>query len=317
MSTQDMPPLYPIRAVSKITGVAVDTLRAWERRYRAVTPDRSARGRLYSDEDVQRLLLIQGVLERGHAIGQVAALPDADLQKLLRSSLPSGRAHWPHGATDSALPELQPLLSAIESFDFARTNEELNRLALLLSPAGLVHKVMLPVLRLMGDNWENGTFPIAQEHLFSACLRNLLGSLVHMHRPANGTGQLLFTTPANEQHEFGILAAALLAISQDFPVVYLGPNLPGREIVSAAASCEPLAVVLGIMQMNVTPAVRDDVRTIAAGLPAEIELWLGGTGAADAAAGVVRTGALCIENLNDFELHLARLKAKHTRQVAL
>ena len=49
---------YPIRAVSKLTGIAIDTLRAWERRYGAVTPVRDSRGRLYSDADVARLRLL-------------------------------------------------------------------------------------------------------------------------------------------------------------------------------------------------------------------------------------------------------------------
>ena len=50
-----MPALYPIRAVAKLTGIPIETLRAWERRYDAVTPDRTARGRLYSDVEVRRL----------------------------------------------------------------------------------------------------------------------------------------------------------------------------------------------------------------------------------------------------------------------
>ncbi|MCX6620756.1 MAG: MerR family transcriptional regulator, partial [Acidobacteria bacterium] len=61
-----MPTLYPIRAVAKLTGIPVDTLRAWERRYRAVTPDRSARGRLYSDAEVRRLLLLRTAVDGGH-----------------------------------------------------------------------------------------------------------------------------------------------------------------------------------------------------------------------------------------------------------
>src|SRR6185436_7231599 len=46
------PAPYPIRAVSKLTGIAIDTLRAWERRHRAVTPVRDDRGRMYTDADI-------------------------------------------------------------------------------------------------------------------------------------------------------------------------------------------------------------------------------------------------------------------------
>ena len=60
---------YPIRAVSKLTGIAIDTLRAWERRYGAVTPTRDERGRMYTDADVARLRLLGGAVESGHSIG--------------------------------------------------------------------------------------------------------------------------------------------------------------------------------------------------------------------------------------------------------
>jgi MerR family transcriptional regulator, light-induced transcriptional regulator len=63
---------YPIRAVAKLTGVPLDTIRAWERRYGAVTPQRGARGRLYSEKEVQRLKLLRDAVARGHSIGQVA-----------------------------------------------------------------------------------------------------------------------------------------------------------------------------------------------------------------------------------------------------
>jgi DNA-binding transcriptional MerR regulator len=310
-----MPTQYPIRAVSKLTGIAIDTLRAWERRYHAVTPDRTGRGRLYSDADVHRLLLLQTALEGGHAIGQVALLSDAELQDIARAAFPLPSAR-PEAAPRAVSPELQPLLDAIEVFDYAKTNEELSRLALLLSPAGLVYDVVLPVMRLAGENWENGSFQIAQEHMLSACMRSLLGGLVRLRRPPDGAARLLLTTPTSELHEFGILSAAMLAVSHDLQIAYLGPDLPAPDILAAAEKCAPQAVVLGIMETNATLAVRNHVQRVAAELPASIELWLGGTGAAEVAGGAERRGALVLQDLPDFERHLVRLKNKHARQVA-
>ena len=66
--------LYPIRAVSKQTGISIDTLRAWERRYQVVSPQRDERGRLFSAADVRRLKLLRAAVDQGHAIGQLAAL---------------------------------------------------------------------------------------------------------------------------------------------------------------------------------------------------------------------------------------------------
>jgi MerR family transcriptional regulator, light-induced transcriptional regulator len=311
-----MPVQYPIRAVSKLTGIGVDTLRAWERRYNAVTPDRTSRGRLYSDADVRRLLLLQAALEGGHAIGQVASLSDLDLQNLARVQFPSNRAYRPEPGAKTDLPELRILLDAIESFDSAAMNRELNRLAVLLGPAGLVHRVILPLMRMAGENWENGIYQIAQEHMFSACVRNLLGGLIRLQRPGNAAARLLLATPSNELHEFGILAAAMLAVEHDFQVDYLGPNLPAREILSAAEKCAPHVVVLGIMQLNATLAVRQDLDSLASRLPAATELWVGGSGAASVINGTVRSGIFVLEDLVDFERHLTRWKAAPSRESA-
>src|SRR5687768_17516974 len=76
------PARYPIRAVSKLTGIGIDTLRAWERRYGAVTPTRDDRGRMYTEADVTRLRLLHGAVERGHSIGRLAGLSNDQLRGL-------------------------------------------------------------------------------------------------------------------------------------------------------------------------------------------------------------------------------------------
>ena len=73
---------FPIRAVSRLTGIGIDTLRAWERRYRAVTPVRDDRGRMYTDADVARLRLLSGAVEQGHSIGRLAGLSNDELRDL-------------------------------------------------------------------------------------------------------------------------------------------------------------------------------------------------------------------------------------------
>ena len=66
---------YPLRAVIRRTGLSADVIRAWERRYGAVSPDRSDGGqRLYTEEDVVRLVLLQKATAEGHSIGEIATL---------------------------------------------------------------------------------------------------------------------------------------------------------------------------------------------------------------------------------------------------
>lgn len=67
--------IYPIREVSRLTGVNAVTLRAWQRRYGLVQPARTEKGhRLYSEQDIRQIGEILSWLERGVSIGQVKGL---------------------------------------------------------------------------------------------------------------------------------------------------------------------------------------------------------------------------------------------------
>lgn len=76
---------YRIGAVARMTGIALPTLRMWERRYSVVVPARTdSGGRLYSRADVARLALLQAAVQAGHAIGTVAPLADAEIRARLQ-----------------------------------------------------------------------------------------------------------------------------------------------------------------------------------------------------------------------------------------
>jgi DNA-binding transcriptional MerR regulator len=78
---------YRIGAVARLTGITPDTLRIWERRYAAVSPQRSPRGgRLYSAGDLERLRLMKQLVDAGDAIGEVAGLETETLQHRLEEA---------------------------------------------------------------------------------------------------------------------------------------------------------------------------------------------------------------------------------------
>ena len=67
-------PLYNIKAVVQATGISSSTLRAWERRYQMVTPNRSDSGyRLYSDQDIAVIHWLKTQVESGMSISQAVS----------------------------------------------------------------------------------------------------------------------------------------------------------------------------------------------------------------------------------------------------
>ncbi len=299
---------YPIRAAANLTGLSIDRLRAWERRYKAVTPIRGERGRVYGEGHIRRLILLRDVVARGHAIGQVAGLEDSELEKLLLSPATIANASVPGRIEPPASDALTPVVAAIESFDYATANFLLGRLASLLPADKLVSEVVFPLMKLVGDRWHDGTLSIAQEHMTSSILRNLLGGLVRLDTSSNQSQRLLFATPSGELHEFGILAAAMLAVADGFEVLYLGSSLPALEIAAAAEQTTPRAVVLGIKASEPSPATIEELRLLAAKLPTTVELWVGGTDLKQAKTSIGNARTIALEDFSEFKEHLARLK---------
>lgn len=79
---------YPIGVAARLTGIQVETLRVWERRYGVIGPQVSATGRrLYSATDLERLRLIKQLVDRGHPISSVASVPTDKLRELRDVSL--------------------------------------------------------------------------------------------------------------------------------------------------------------------------------------------------------------------------------------
>jgi len=269
-SAQRGPGKYPIRVVARLTGIPIDTLRAWERRYRAVEPGRDDRGRLYAEPDVQKLKLLRRLVERGHAIGRIANMHEAELSNLLEAALePRDR----DGKADTI--DLGALLDAIDRYDLGAMDRQLGKLTAVLSARELVHQVVLPLMREVGDGWERGELTIAQEHLATGAVRGLLGSLVRVQSPRDGRAGVIFATPPGERHEIGILAAAMLGAAAGLGVVYLGADLPPGDVVEAARRTGARAVVLG-MTTGVGPVPMETARQIALAVPRGVEVFVGG-----------------------------------------
>ena len=295
---------YPIRAASKLTGLGIDTLRAWERRHGAVAPIRDDRGRMYSEADISRLRLLRGAVEQGHSIGRLAGLTDAELRRLATtadSSAASAVAPIRRTPFDPAT-----LSAALQKYDAPGIDQEISRLAAVLPPLELLRDVLMPVLAQVGDDWHRGSARIAHEHLMSSTLRNILGSFLRLYARPEVSTRLLFATLAGERHEIGTLGAAMLAASSGLGVAYLGPDLPAREIVEGVRPAGAQVLVLGVTAISAGKAKERELRTIVRDLPKEVELWAGGRGAVRHTA-IISPRGLVLPDYNAYQKELLRI----------
>ena len=77
--------LYRIGTAAELSGVAVERLRAWERRYGLAPAFRSGRTRFYSKDQVARLTLIRQLIDQGHPVSSIVQLSDEQLRDRLQS----------------------------------------------------------------------------------------------------------------------------------------------------------------------------------------------------------------------------------------
>ena len=287
-----------------MTGIGIDTLRAWERRHGAVTPVRDERGRMYTDADVARLRLLRHAVEQGHSIGRLAGLTDTDLLGL---AVPADTTAVP--AADPVRPtslDTATLSAALQKYDAAAIDREIARLAAVLRPLDLLRDVLMPVLVQVGDDWHGGRAGIAQEHLISSTVRHILGSFLRLYAQPDAKVRLVFATPSGDRHEIGTLGAAMLAASSGLGVAYLGPDLPAREMVESVKPAGAQVLVLGLTTASAGKARERELRAIVRDLPRDVELWAGGRGAERHAA-IISPRGLILGDYHAYQQELIRL----------
>jgi MerR family transcriptional regulator, light-induced transcriptional regulator len=289
--------VYPIRAAARLTRLSIDTLRAWEKRYAVVRPLRRKGVRLYSDADVERLSLLREALDHGHSIGQISGLSNKDLAALSVRTAPSRLS-----AGDEA--PLDTILGAIERFDYAAAHNELGRLASLIPARDLIHRIALPLMRVAGDRWHEQRLRVAQEHLLSQLLTALLGGLMRIYAPGDPPALLMTATLSDDHHEFGILAAAMLASGAGLGVIHLGSNLPLKEIAYAAKKSGADVVLLSITNPQDHTLREQQLRSLRAGLANPIEIW---AGVNPASTDFQVKGVRLLRDFRDLEQELQRI----------
>ena len=235
-SADQAPGLFPIRTVSKLTGVNAITLRAWETRYGLIDPIRKSSGhRLYTQEHIDLINRVVGLLDRGMRIGQVNAetLSGASVEG---DPAEDKQSQWQR--------YINGMIAAIICFDEPAL-ERIYGEALSFYPVRVVtEKLLTPLLKELGERWAKQRGSIAEEHFFGFYLRNKLGARFH-HRSQTQTGpRLMLAGLPGDLHEIGLLLFALEACDHGFQTILLGANMPLDELPAAVNKTNSAALIL-------------------------------------------------------------------------
>lgn len=290
--------MYSIKAVSQATGLTVETLRAWERRYRVVVPQRDEMGRrVYRAEDVLRLRRLREATDRGHPISRLVKLDEPALASLL---------HEPERRPQSAMAStfVERILDAARRYSSAECEQSLTLAISLMSPSRLIGEVLEPLLREVGERWHSGAFSIAQERLVSSTVRKHIGLIVETYDRTARRGSIVFATLPGERHELGLLMSAMVCASHGFKVHYLGPDLPAEEIARYARASGAGIVALSVLLLDGVEAVPGQLRTLREALAPDVPIWVGGSGAQQIDRSALPEGAIVVADSAELEQRL-------------
>ena len=174
---------YPIRKISELTGINPVTLRAWERRYGLIKPERTPKGhRLYTDEHVQLIRHILSLIDQGISIGQVRRILSSGKQATEETTAASTIDPWEAYRSQ--------MLQAIGGFDDAGLDAGYND-CLSLYPLELVTRLLLlPLLHELSQRQAHRHQDEPELHFFRTYLRNKLGARFH-HLATQARGKRL------------------------------------------------------------------------------------------------------------------------------
>lgn len=292
------PVMYSIKAVAQATGLTVETLRAWERRYGVVVPGRDPTGRrVYRPEDVLRLRRLREATERGHPIGRLAGLDEDGLADLL-SAAPDRNGR----AASNAFVER--ILESAQRFRSVECEQAITLAIAMLPPRSLVEEVLQPLLREVGERWHRGEFSIAQERLISSLVRRHVGLMLDSFDRNARLPPIVFATLPGERHEFGLLMSAMMCASRGHKAHYLGADLPPDEIARYALEVRAAIVALSLVLQEGLVDVPDQLRTLRSALPEEIGVWLGGEACRALPKDAIPDGCIVLKDCRELEQRL-------------
>ncbi|WP_323980660.1 MerR family transcriptional regulator [Aeromonas media] len=219
--------IYPIREVSRLTGVNAVTLRAWQRRYGLVQPARTEKGhRLYSEQDIRQIGEILSWLERGVSIGQVKGLLSEPQSQPVSD-------HWQQ--------TLEQFSQALLAFNQRKAEAELNDL-LASYPFELVRsRVLQPLVEQLLGLWRERPDGELLQQVWLGWLHTRFAR--HLIEQEKGLPVTLASW--GQVGPLDLVWAAYELIGQGYEVQLLGAVEPRHVALLEGRAATPWLVLLG------------------------------------------------------------------------
>ncbi len=218
---------FSIRNIELLTGIKAHTLRTWENRYNFFKAQRKdSKQRIYSNEDLKKLLCFSFLYHNGWKVSKLAVLSDEEIAEKVKATVLEAANYKTY---------LQKLLQAAIDFNEAEFLAILNHLTEKIGFEKLVTDVCYPYLQRVGLLWDTNSVIPAQEHFASYIIQNrVISETEKFSSIQNGSPEIILFCPENEYHELPLLFINYLLRKAGWKVLYLGPNIKLADLKEVA-----------------------------------------------------------------------------------
>jgi methanogenic corrinoid protein MtbC1 len=257
---------YEIKQVAELTGLGPSRLRAWERRYKAVRPERLANGyRVYTGQQVALLRAYARLIANGARIGDLVTRPWEEIILQSETGLLQKQHHG-------------PLIQAVLALDRPRLEALVSQQMEQRGARSFAEDVVLPLAHSVGDLWALGLLPVVAEHLASEVIVHALKTA--LRRSPNAGPLVVASTVPGERHEWGFLCTLTILQDLGWRVHYLGADLPLADLVAAAWKLRPRYVAMSASTPELIVSNLAALSDLPHRLPPGGEAVIGGAGIA-------------------------------------
>lgn len=277
MKNDDTTAHMSIGGLSRASGIAVETLRNWERRYGFPEPVRRQSGhRRYPFDIVPRLRIIKKAIDAGYKPSFCVATDENELRAILDSTIVGEPRRSPgHDGVERA-QEIARWHRAVELLDTQSLETGLQRTWLRLGAVTFINDMVVPFLREVGEKWFKNVNTVAHEHFASEITMSFLA---RKWRPLSiqATGpKVVLANFEGELHCLGLHMAAVFLTLYNVEMIFLGPNTPLKDIALAALEQGTVAVIIGTSPSAEVTQTTSRLAELVKAVPSNIVVAVGG-----------------------------------------
>lgn len=282
--------LLSIGALSRLSGIPVETLRNWERRYGFPEPLRLESGhRRYTWHSGMRLRRVKRALDLGYRPSFALLASDENLSEILggEGAGDAGAGPPEPPGVSSCAEEMDGWLELTAAFDPVRLDQRVRAAWTHCGADEFITHLAVPFMRAVGERWSDGSFTVAHEHFASAVLETFLsGQWQPLARAASGP-RVVLANLEGELHSLPLHMAAVFLSLAGFRILFLGPSTPRRDIVAASRASGCLAAIIGSSAAADPERTARELQALRDELAAPIIVLVGGLSPAPRVPGVV------------------------------